>query len=81
MNVACVSTSSYYRHVGSYVNPTVIQTWKLHQSELFEELSNTGLVLAGDGRCDSPGFSAKYGSYTLMEQQVNKVLDFQLVQV
>ena len=40
-----------------------------------------GLVLAGDGRCDSPGYSAKFGSYTLMEQQVNRVVDFQLVQV
>ncbi|KAK3705290.1 hypothetical protein QZH41_008177 [Actinostola sp. cb2023] len=39
-----------------------------------------GLVLAGDGRCDSPGHCAKYGSYTVIEQTMNRVLDFQLVQ-
>ena len=37
-------------------------------------------MLAGDGRADSPGHSAKYGSYTLIELS-NKVVDFQLVQV
>uniref|UniRef100_A0AAV2JS75 Uncharacterized protein n=1 Tax=Knipowitschia caucasica TaxID=637954 RepID=A0AAV2JS75_KNICA len=31
-------------------------------------------------RADSPGHSAKYGSYTLMELESEKVLDIQLVQ-
>ena len=83
MNVACISESTYYRHIKSYVNPTIIQQWKSHQQQLFNTLSSqdNGLVLAGDGRCDSPGYSAKFGSYTLLEQQKNRVLDFQLVQV
>ena len=34
-----------------------------------------------DGRSDSPGLSAKYGSFTVIEQKVNKVLDVELVQV
>lgn len=40
-----------------------------------------GLDLAGDGRSDSPGHSAKYGGYNIIEQRLNKVLDIQLVQV
>ena len=39
------------------------------------------LILAGDGRADSPGHSAKYGSYTVIELTCNKVVDFKLVQV
>ena len=39
------------------------------------------LVIAGDGRADSPGHSAKYGCYTLVELKCNKVIDFKLVQV
>jgi hypothetical protein len=39
------------------------------------------VVLGGDARCDSPGYSAKYGSYTLMDLVTKKILDFQLVQV
>ena len=40
-----------------------------------------GVVLSGDGRSDSPGHSAKYGAFTIIEQRVNKVLDVELVQV
>ena len=39
-----------------------------------------GLILSGDCRSDSPGHCAKYGSYIVMEQRTNKVLDIQLVQ-
>ena len=38
-------------------------------------------MLAGDGQCDSLGYSAKFGSFTLIEQRINRVVDFQLVQV
>nr|XP_006825235.1 PREDICTED: uncharacterized protein LOC102801276 [Saccoglossus kowalevskii] len=33
-----------------------------------------------DGRCDSPVYSAKYGTYTIMEQESGSILDFQVVQ-
>ena len=39
------------------------------------------LELAGDGRSDSPGHSAKYGGYNVIEQRLNKVIDIQLVLV
>ena len=39
------------------------------------------LVLGGDGRADSPGHSAKYGTYSLLELLCNKIIDFRLVQV
>ncbi|XP_052788440.1 uncharacterized protein LOC128223186 [Mya arenaria] len=35
---------------------------------------------AGDGRCDSPGFSAKYGTYTVMDIQTNVILGFHITQ-
>ncbi|XP_077060398.1 uncharacterized protein LOC143712064 [Siphateles boraxobius] len=34
----------------------------------------------GDVESDSPGHCAKYGSYSLIEDRINKVLDVQLVQ-
>ena len=40
-----------------------------------------GIVLSGDGRSDRPGHSTKYGTFTVIEQRTNKVLDVQLVQV
>ena len=41
------------------------------------ELEIEDLWLSGDGRCDSPGHSAKYGTYTMIDQ----LSDFQIVQV
>ena len=37
--------------------------------------------LVGDGRCDSPGFSAKYCTYSVMDEKSNLVIDFQVKQV
>jgi solute carrier family 8 (sodium/calcium exchanger) len=37
--------------------------------------------LGGEARCCSPGHTAKYGSYSIMNLDNNKVVDVQLVQV
>ena len=42
---------------------------------------NIALVLGGDGREDSPGHSAKYGSYSGIDLKQSKVVDINLVQV
>lgn len=51
--------------------------------ELFKELrkEKRPLILGGDGRADSPGHSAKFGSYTVVELKRKVVIDVQLVQV
>ena len=48
-----------------------------------DELREIGgdLELSRDARFDSPGHCAKYGCYSLLENQMNKVLDVQPVQV
>lgn len=42
---------------------------------------NEPLFLGGDGRNDSPGHSAKYGSYSFMDMVHNVILDMEIVQV
>ena len=39
------------------------------------------VTLGGDGQADSPGHSAKFGSYTMIELNHKVVLDIELVQV
>lgn len=39
------------------------------------------LVLGGDGRANSPGHCAKYGSYSTIDLEQAIVVDIQLVQV
>ena len=83
MNVSGIARSTFFRHQRLYLQPTVIQYWKHQQEELLGQLKEQdgGLVLAGDARSDSPGHCAKYGSFTVIEAGVNKVLDIQVVQV
>ena len=37
------------------------------------------MLLAGDGRCDSPGSSAKYCTYSLMDLDTNTILHMETV--
>ena len=57
--------------------------WKNQQAEVFSDLKSreTGVVLAGDGPCDSPGHCAKYCTYTLLDVDSKKVVDFKVVSV
>ncbi|KAH7979003.1 hypothetical protein HPB49_007764 [Dermacentor silvarum] len=36
--------------------------------------------VAGDSRADSPGYSAKYGVYSMLETNLNRIIDIELVQ-
>lgn len=53
----------------------------MHQTAILSALSDNPIGLAGDGRCDSPGYNAKYCSYTLMDMKTDLIVDQQLVQV
>ncbi|KAH7969747.1 hypothetical protein HPB52_021715 [Rhipicephalus sanguineus] len=50
------------------------------QQALLEQLKSAGVKLAGDSRADSPGYTAKYGTYSFLETTVNRLVDVRLVQ-
>lgn len=78
-----ISTKTYFRHQTRYLQPAIESTWKQHQKEMLSTLKREKkkLILGGDGRADSPGHSAKYGTYSMMDLVHNKLIDFQIVQV
>lgn len=55
--------------------------WNQEQASLLEEARANPLRLAGDGRADSPGFSAKFGTYSVLDLETTKIVHFELVQV
>ena len=83
MKIQCFSRQTYHKHQRNYLIPVIVQMWKEEQENLVKRLAKLegGVVLSGDGRSDSPGHSAKYGAFTVIEQRTNKVLDVQLVYV
>jgi hypothetical protein len=72
---------TYNRIQKVYLIPSVIETWDSHQMDIIRAAVGKVLTLGGDARCDSPGYSAKYSSYSLIDLDTSKIMDIQLVQV
>jgi len=83
MRVACICDSTFYNHQKAYLYPAVVSVWKSQQTKLLAQCRGRGAALSigGDGRADSPGHSAKYGSYSIIDFDTNKIIHMELVQV
>ena len=75
LNCPTISSSTFFRHQSSYLQPAINVVWLCHQSMLLSKFkeSKVKLQVGGD--------SAKYGTYSLIQLSCNQIIDFQLVQV
>ena len=80
MNLKAISNNTFLEYQTTYLQPAIIRVYEREQRSLLRQLEGEKF-LGGDGRADSPGHSAKYGSYALMEMKKKKIIDVQLVQV
>ena len=76
-----LSERTFYSIQDKYLFPVINEFWHQEQNSVFSELGDKDLWLSGDGRCDSPGHNAKYGTYTMIDQHTDKIVDFHVVQV
>ncbi|XP_077485268.1 uncharacterized protein LOC144095385 [Amblyomma americanum] len=81
VNVQVFTPRTFYNYQRGYLLPAIDKIWQQQQEELFRQLEGCTVDLAGDGRCDSPGFCAKFLTYSLHIAQLNKILHFEQVQV
>jgi len=83
MNFKSINKDTYYGLRENFVFPVVRNKWQSEQNAVFTDLQsrNTEITLAGDGRCDSPGHCAKYCTYTLLDVESQKIVDFKVVSV
>ena len=51
----------------------------LTQRKLLDQARNKDVILSGDGRCDSPGKSAKYCTYSMMDIETGYILHSETV--
>ena len=65
-----------------YIAPVIRNAWNQDHIKTINDITQRGKVtLIGDGRCDSPGHSAKYGTYTLMDSNTGKIVDSTVIAV
>ncbi|XP_065096757.1 uncharacterized protein [Paramisgurnus dabryanus] len=86
LNLQIPKKTTFYAIQSSYLIPVVDVMYKEQQEKLLEGLRTQnilekGVHLSGDGRNDSPGFSAKYCTYSIMDDSTNQVVHYELVQV
>ena len=82
INVVAFSRTLYYQIQKTFLYPTLNTVYKLHRANIFNVCrTRTENNFIGDGRSDSPGYSAKYGTYSLMSTDINKIVDFHVVHV
>ena len=71
--VSFLSEKAFYTIQKDLIFPAINNVYQRKAREILERAKNQGPVsLIGDGRCDSPGFSAKFGTYTLMNETDNE---------
>ena len=80
-NVVKFGETYFYKLQKEYLYPVVHTNYVMQQEAVIEYLIGNKLHLSGDGCCDSPGDSAKYGTYSLMDSATDLILDCSLVQV
>ncbi|XP_073714613.1 uncharacterized protein [Misgurnus anguillicaudatus] len=78
--------STFYEIQSSYLIPVINEEYEEQQKAIVNDLHVQNELcnpvhLSGDGRSDSPGFSAKYNTYSLMDDKTDKIVHFELVQV
>ena len=76
-----VSESTFNRIQSLCVVPAIKELWERMKQKIWDVLKDTPLVLSGDGRNDSPGHSAKYSVYTIMEHFLDVIIDVAIVDV
>ena len=82
MGLSAISPRTYFYHQSKLLFPSVIMQWKKYQSDLIKRLQNLNDVTwSGDGRFDSMGHNAKYGTYTMFCNSISKLVHFELLQV
>lgn len=73
-----ISRQTFQRIQKHYIIPSISSFWNDMKAEVWKALENEQLVLCGDGRNDSPGHSAKYCVYVLMEQFLDIIVDIEV---
>lgn len=81
LRLSIMSKSTFHSIQSNYLFPVVHDTWLSHRQQILSRLQNQSVQLGGDARCDSPGYSAKYCTYSMLSLESREVIDFSLVQV
>ncbi|XP_069801268.1 uncharacterized protein [Dendropsophus ebraccatus] len=81
INFIGICDDAYYRFQRNVMFPTIDNCWMEEQKRLISELGKRPVCVVGDGQCDTPGHSAKYCVYSLMDVTTNRIISYNIQQL
>lgn len=85
LNLQIPQKTTFYELQKVYLVPVIEQAYRDYQEDSIRNLQrltvDEGLSICGDGRSDSPGHSAKYTTYSFMNNETKEIIMVDLVQV
>jgi solute carrier family 8 (sodium/calcium exchanger) len=81
LKLPIMTSRTFYSYQSSLLFPTINHVYQRQKEALLATLGDQPVLVAGDGRCDSPGFSAKYSTYNLLDMTSGAIVTFSLNQV
>uniref|UniRef100_A0A8C5MAL9 THAP-type domain-containing protein n=1 Tax=Leptobrachium leishanense TaxID=445787 RepID=A0A8C5MAL9_9ANUR len=81
LRVPFLSALTYALYQRKYCFPAIDHSWLNEKRSVRESLAGRPVCLTGDGHCDRHGFSAKYCTYTFMDEKSKKIVDFSVTRV
>ena len=81
MGILAYHEPIFYYHQRYLLIFSVVSFWRQYQKKILESLKGKEVVMAGDGRHDSMGHSAKFGTYTIFCCTIGLIVHLVLVQV
>ena len=74
-HLSFLEKSTYFEIQKRYLYLALHKVYRQFRNRIIDNLVSSGEPV-GDRRCDSPGYSAKYGTYTLAYTKSGEIIDF-----
>ena len=79
LSIPYVGKTTFYRLIATYLYPGVVNKWSALRTMIINSFQGK-VDVSGDGHFDSPGWCAKFCTYSIMEIKSGAILDFFICQ-
>lgn len=79
--LAFFCSSTFHKYQKKFLAVQIHSWWNAMQTKMFASLGDQTVIASGDGQMDSPGYSAKNCTYTVMHAELDYVLHVEVVDV
>ena len=75
LRIPYCSSTTFYKNIKIHLYPAIVHRWELMRTALLELFKSKEVDIDGDGHYDSPGWTAKFCTYSILEISSGAILD------